>query len=176
MSLQALWEEALKSTELLKIPLKRLETLKQTTFRYILLSQSLINKGDTAVRTGNITIDKPSLVLPSNLPTFTGFEEFDNGSQATDKELSEFFYMRGISFPSLKYSNTNYELDLFEGSLKKAEKHYTEQLKMQESTNTLLAIGHIDSWQFSLIIASCHMIENQLQADLKLLLNQIKKK
>lgn len=175
MSLEDLWNEALKKTEIIRLPIKRLLTFGTTQFDYILLSPSELNQGDTVVRRGKMQVNRPTIVLPKNAPHFEGFDSQEKKG-IKDDQLEHFFYMRGISFPPLEYKNDAYELDLFEGSLAKAEKQYVDEVRRKEDTGTGICIGTDTSWQFSIILLACHMIETHIDADLRALLAQIKKK
>lgn len=175
MSLEELWNESLKKTEIVRLPVKRLLTFGATQFDYIFLAPSLVNQGDTVVRKGNFVIDRPAIVLPRNSASFEGFDDKEHPG-LTDEGLASFFYVRGISFPSLKYKNESYELDLFEGSLAQAEKNFLSHVRMREDIATAIMIGADTSWQFSAILTACQMIDAHIDDDLKAILNKIKKK
>ena len=174
MSMEELWYEAIKTTEIVRLPMKKLLTFGMTSFDYVILSQSLVNEGDTVVRKGRMDIDKPQLLLPRNMPQFEGFQT--EASPVSDEDLMSFFYVRGISFPSLKYRNEPYDLSLYEGSLVQAEKTYVDEVRTREDVGTGVVIGNDDSWQFSVILLGCHMIENALDADLKAIIERVKKR
>jgi hypothetical protein len=157
------------------LPIKRLLTFGSTQFNYIFLASSLVNDGDTVVRKGNFVIDQPTIVLPRNSASFEGFSAQESGG-ITDEDLSSFFYVRGISFPSLKYINELYELDVFEGSLAQAEKNFMSQVREREDIATAIMIGADTSWQFSTILTACQMIDAHIDHDLKAILDKIKKK
>lgn len=176
MGLEELWYEALKETEIVRLPIKRLMTFDVSTFEYVFLAPSLVNKGDTIVRTGKIQVDRPNLVLPKNMPSFEGFTIEETQEPITDSELATFFYARGVSFPSLQYKNEQYELDLFEGSVARAEKVYREKVQQAEKISTAIVIGVDTSWQFSVILVACHMIDSQVDADLKAILDRMRRK
>ena len=175
MSLEQLWNEALKETEIVRLPVKRLHTFGSTLLEYIFLGPSTVNQGDTVVRKGKLDIERPTLVLPNNFPSFEGFTS-DTSPEIKDDQLPSFFYMRGIRFPSFKYKNEPYELDVYEGSVARAEKMYCEQIRTHEKIATGIVIGKDSSWQFSVILLGCHMIDAHVDSDLKAILNHIKKK
>ncbi|MBU1864229.1 MAG: hypothetical protein KKH94_11240 [Candidatus Omnitrophica bacterium] len=175
MSLEELWNEALKGTEIVRLPIKRLLTFGSTRFDYIFLSPSLVNQGDTAVRKGKLDVDRPTLFLPKDAPTFEGFDS-DTGGGIKSEQLTSFFYARGVRFPSLQYRNEPYELDVFEGSLAKAEKAFNDEIRRKENLSTGIVIGSDVSWQFSVLLLACHMIDTHIDSDLKALMARIKKK
>jgi hypothetical protein len=175
MSIEDLWDEALKFTEIVRLPIKRLLTFGSTQFEYIFLAPSLVNKGDTVIRRGKMDVDKPALILPQGGPNFTGFNSSeDSGIQ--DDALRSFFYLRGISFPSFTYTNESYELDIMEGSLAKAEKQCIDHVRAEEKISTGIVIGKDTSWQFSLLLMGCSMIDAHIDSDLREILKRIRKK
>lgn len=175
MSLEDLWNKALRTTEIVRLPIKRLVTFGVSECNYVFLAPSEVNKGDTTVRKGRIDIDRPSLVLPQAGPLFEGFSG-SSGSEINDEMLQKFFYLRGIHFPQLKYTNEPYKLDLFEGSLMQAEKKFNEEVRYKEQVNTGIVIGEDASWQFSVILMACHLIDTHIDSDLKAILDRIRKK
>jgi len=67
------WEKALRETNIVRSRITGLQTFNETHVPYILLSPSVINEGDTVVRTGEVLIHRPSLILPPNIPQLEGF-------------------------------------------------------------------------------------------------------
>ena len=68
------WEKALKKTEIIRPRIQSMMTFSETSMPYILLSESSINMGDTVVRKGEVVVERPTLILPPNIPQFEGFE------------------------------------------------------------------------------------------------------
>ena len=175
MNLEELWQKALQETEIVRLPIKRLITFGTTNCDYIFLAPSVVNQGDTVVRKGKLDIAPPAIHVPKHKPAFEGFDEPDKDG-ITDDQLASFFYLRGISFPSLSYKNEPYELDLFEGSVAKAEKIFVDMVRTHEKISTGIVIGADSAWQFSVILMACHLIDTYVDNDLKLILDRIKKK
>ena len=175
MSLEQLWNEALRKTEIVRLPLKRLHTFGSTRLEYIFLASSTVNQGDTVVRKGKLDIDRPQLVLPNHGPTFEGFTS-ESSSEIKDDQLASFFYLRGIRFPQFAYKNEPYDVDVYEGSVARAEKTYSDQIRMHEKIATGIVVGEDFSWQFSVILLGCHMIDAHVDSDLKVILDRIRKR
>jgi len=163
MSIEELWNAALGNTEIVRLPIKQLITFGTTNFNYVFLAPSVVNQGDTVVRKGNMDIMPPAIHLPKHKPTFEGFDSGNEGD-ITSEQLVSFFYTRGISFPSLNYHNEPYEIDLYEGSVAKAEKTHLDEVRTQENVSTGVVIGAEASWQFSVILMACHMIDNYVES------------
>ena len=166
MDIQEAWQKALKSTEIIRPRVEPLSRLAATQLPYIFLAESAVNHGDTVVRQGEITVEKPSLILPSNLPHFEGFEE-DEKSPWNENSVTQFFLVRGVRFPSFKYNNKTHSLDVREESLKQSARHYLQELQKKENISTGLLLGPEDCWQFSILIFIANQSGRQAEGDLK---------
>lgn len=175
MDLEEKWEKAIKETEILRSRLGNLSTFKITELPYIFLAESMLNIGDTVVRKGKVLVHQPSIILPSNYPQFEGFE-FEKGLHVDDDVVRTFLLVRGISFPSLKYSNETYTLDVFEGPLKQAVGHFRNQLEKREDVHSGLFIGPEDCWQFSMLIFVATLVAKSASGDIKNILDKLKRR
>src|SRR3989338_4549787 len=101
MDLQANWEKALKKTEIVRPRVKPLHTFEDTELPYIFISKSLVNQGDTVVRKGKVMANRPTLILPHQIPQLFGFD-FEKEMGISEDTVVNFFLLRGIHFPSLK--------------------------------------------------------------------------
>ena len=174
MNIQDAWGKALKETEIIRSRVLGLHTFEPTHVPYVLLSASHVNQGDTVVRAGEVTVDKPALILPPNIPQFEGFA-FDDVNADQDS-LINFLMIRGVTLPSLKYNNKTNTLDIFEGNLDSALKHYGNLMQRQENTSTGLIVCPEDVWQFSLLIFICSQIARNSDADMRRLLDDFKRR
>jgi hypothetical protein len=171
MDIQQAFEKALKETDIIRSRVMSLQTFADTQVPYILLSASSINLGDTVVRKGEVVVQKPSLILPPNLPQFDGFD-MDEKEVLDSDAMINFLLVRGISLPSMKYNNTTSSLDVFEGNVDDAIKHYGNRMQSQENTSTGLLVGPEDVWPFSLLIFICSQIAKNSSTDIRRLLDQ----
>jgi hypothetical protein len=165
------WTKALQSTEIIRSRVQGLMTFKDTNVPYILLSESSINEGDTVVRTGEVVVEKPAIILPPNIPQFLGFE-FEKGQDTGKDSLINFLLIRGVSLPSLKYNNQTYSLDIHEGKLSEAVKYYNDILQRQENVSSGLVVGPEDCWQFSLLLYICTQVARNANTDIRNLLKE----
>ncbi len=174
MNFQDAWSKALKETEIIRSRILGLQTFESTHVPYVLLSASSINTGDTVVRSGEILVDKPSLILPANIPQFEGFsfEALENSEDA----LINFLLVRGVSLPSLKYNNKSNQLDIYEGKVDQAIKHYGNRFEREENTSTGLIVAPEDVWQFSLLIFVCSQISRSSAVDMRRLLEDFRRR
>lgn len=175
MDFHEAWEKALSETEIIRSRVSALQTFNDTHVPYTLLSASGINPGDTVVRTGEVVVKKPSLVLPPNMPQFDGFE-FQNDTPADDNAMINFLLVRGISLPSMRYDNRTYSLDVYEGELEKAVGHYQDDMMRKENVTAGLIAGPEDVWQMSLLIFICSQVAKNAQADIQRLIDEYRNK
>ena len=173
MNIQDAWEKAVRKTEVVRPRVQPLATFTATHLPYICLSESSVNPGDTAVRKGEVVVEKPSIVLPFNMPHFEGFN-FEEEMHVNEDFLNSFFLVRGISFPSLKYNNKQYSLEVYEGSLSKAAAHYKSELQKAENVHSGLILGPEDCWQFSVIIFVGGQIMKSAEGDIKRLMDDFR--
>lgn len=175
MDIQETWEKALKYTDIIRSRVSPLLTFQDTELPYIFLAESSVNTGDTVVREGKILVERPSIILPSNLPQFEGFE-FDKDYRLSQDMIITFLLVRGVSFPSLKYNNQVSSLNVYEGGLKKAIEHFSDRLQKAEDVHSGLIAGPEDCWQFSLLIFVCGIIARSADGDIKKLLDELRRK
>ena len=170
MDVHEVWEKALKNTEILRARVYSLMTFSHTQVPYIFLSESSINHGDTVVRRGEVCVERPTLILPPNIPQFSGFELSENSID--EKDFVNFLLIRGISLPSVLYNNKTEQMDIFEGRLEAAIRHHTDLLQEQEDVHTGLITAPEECWQFSILIFVCSQIAKNAETDIKRLLEK----
>ena len=175
MDIQALWDEARKRTEILRLQLQDLATFEPTAVPYLFLAESSLNPGDTVVRRGHVLIERPAIALPGFSPQFQGFD-FERTLQVGEETVATFLLVRGIQFPSLRYRHELSSLDLFEASLQKAAEHFTRQLTMAEDVRTGLLIGPEEAWQFSVLLLVGALVVRSAEGDLRRILETWRKR
>ena len=175
MDAQEQWEKALRETEIVRPRVKGLLTFEDTQLPYVFLAESALNMGDTVVRQGEVTVEKPAIVLPPDFPQFEGFRSEDEPAPNLEA-LTQFLFFRGIRFPSMKYQNKTHSLDLREGKLKESIAHYLRQFEEQENVSTGLVIGPEECWQFSVLIFIAGQVMRQAGGDIEKLLEKFRRK
>jgi hypothetical protein len=166
MHIQDLWEKAARETKIIRPRLKSLSVSSVTELPYTLLSESMVNRGDTVVRKGKISVDKPTLLVPPNIPHFEGFD-FENELKLNQDTVINFLLVRGIKFPSFKYSHEVSSLDLFEGHIKKAIGKFSDELARKEDVDRGLITGPDDCWPFSILIFVCTQVIRSAPNDIR---------
>ncbi len=166
MDIHESWEKALKHTEIVRPRVQPLQTFEVTQIPYIFLAESLVDHGSTVVRKGDVMVDKPSIILPPDLPQFEGFE-FEKRFSGVADYLTTFLMVRGIRFPSLKYENKIASLDVRKEKLAREVEAFLQVLQRQENVSTGLVIGPEDCWQFSILIFICGQIVRSADGDVR---------
>src|SRR5208283_3741479 len=169
------WERALRETNIIRSRVTGLQTFSETHVPYILLSPSSINVGDTVVRTGEVLVHRPSLILPPNVPQFEGFNLEDKDS-FQENAMINFLMVRGITLPSMKYDNKISSLNVFEGKIEDAIGFYGNRLQREENTSAGLVCGPDEVWQLCVLIFVCSQIAKNSSTDIRRLLDEYHKK
>ncbi len=167
------WERALQETKIIRARVQVLSTSADTHVPYVLLSPSQINIGDTVVRSGEVVVQKPALIVPPHTPQFEGFD-FGKGGVSEDM-LINFLIVRGIVLPSMKYNNLTYKLEVSEKPLEDAIHYHNDLLQKKEDVHTGLITGPEDCWQFSLLIFICVQVVKNVNMDIKRFLKDLEK-
>lgn len=175
MDLQEAWEKATRETEIIRGRRQMLSPCKMEELSYVFLSESEINIGDTLVRKGKILIHQPSIILPHHSPRFEGFD-FEKDCGVSNEIIQTFLLVRGVSLPSLDFTNEMGGMDLREGSLEKTIRHYLEQFERAEDVDTTLIGGPGDCYQFSILVFVAATVGRSASSDLNKLLNDLRKK
>lgn len=175
MDIQERWEKALRKTEIIRPRMQSLNAFAATRVPYTLLSESVVNIGDTVVRKGEVVVEKPSIVLPFNLPHFEGFD-FEDQMRASDETIMNFFLVRGVSFPSFKYNNRTDSIQVYEGGLSKAMNHHLSLLQQNEDVHSGLLTGPEDAWQFSILIFTGGQILRSADGDIRSFFDDYRRK
>lgn len=172
MNIQDIWDKAVRKTEIVRPRVLPLQTHAATHLPYICLSESSVNVGDTAVRRGEVVVEKPTIVLPMNAPQFEGFD-FEKEMHVNEEFFKSFLLVRGVQFPAMKYNNKSYSLDVFEGGLSKAIEHFKTELQNSENVHTGLVAGPEECWQFSVLLFVCSQVARSVDGDIRRLLDDM---
>ncbi len=160
------WQEALKKTKIVRSRIKRLETFKKTIVPYILVNESLVNKGCTVIREGKVIISPAYIHLPYSKFELSNFN-FKETTNYSDEIVKSFLLIRGFNLPSMKYDNTELKLEVVDKPLEQVIKEYQEIFQRKEDIETGIVISIADIWQFSLIIYLASIITKSAENDIK---------
>lgn len=166
IDLEKKWEEAIKKTKIVRSRYGKLNTFQKTILPYILVNKSLVSKNTTVIREGKVEVSRAMIHLPDNSPIFSGFD-FSSTTEFSEETIKTFLLIRGVRFPSLKYSHNAVKLEVVEKSLDQVVKEYLEMLRMKEDIDTGLIIGLPDVWQFSVLIYIATQVMKSVDSDIK---------
>ncbi len=127
------------------------------------------------MRKGEILVEKPAIILPHDLPQFDGFDFEKEFSTGQDMVIN-FLFVRGITFPSMKYNNKTFSMDIYDGHIEKAVGHYSDILQRREDVHSGLIVGPEDCWQFSVLIFVCTQVAKSINSDIRKLLEDFRKR
>jgi len=175
MDLQKAWERATKETEIIRGRKRLLSPCRTEELSYIFLSESEVNIGDTLVKKGKVCIHQPSIILPHHTPRFEGFG-FEEECGVNNEMVQTFLLVRGVTLPSLDFTNEMAGMDLREGSLQKAVKYYLEEFEKAEDIDTTLIGGPGEFYHFSILVFVAAMVGRSASSDLNKLLDDLRKK
>ncbi|MFN3551341.1 MAG: hypothetical protein ACK4WJ_06005 [Endomicrobiia bacterium] len=164
------WEEAVKKTKIIRSKYGKLETFKKTIVPYVLINKSVINKNTTVVREGKVEVSPVMIHLPKGNFEFYGFD-FKKTTDYSDDLIKSFLLIRGIQLPSMKYSNTEIKLDVFDKPVEEVVEEYKNLLSRKEDIETGIILGIPDIWQFSLIIYLSSLVVKSVDNDIKNILD-----
>ena len=174
MDIYDAWTNALKQTRIIRPRVQHLQSHEDTALPYVVLSESELGPGDTVVRTGQVTVTRPSLILPPHSPQFKGFRL--NKQQPLDaNSLTNLFLVRGIQLPSLNYDHESQSLNIFEGDRQRAAAVHLDQLQRREDVHTGLLSGPGACWQFSVLIYVCTQVARNVGRDIERLMDDYRK-
>jgi len=173
MDIDKRWQKALSKTEILRMRLRSLQTFEHTQLPYTFLAESVVNPGDVVVRKGRVVVDKPLIIKPGDFPHFEGFD-FKKDYDVEDDSVTTFLFLRGVAFPSLKYSNEVATLDVHSGPLSKIIKRSREGLQRAEDVASGLIVAPEDCWQFSVLIYVAALAAKSIPDDIKNILKKRK--
>lgn len=166
MNIEEVWQKALDNTEITRPRVRPLSSSENTEIDYIFLARCQAEAGHTLVKTGKVLVERPSIVLAHNLPQFYGFD-FDKDLSLSQDSVINFFLVRGVKFPTLKYNNQTQKQKLLSDDIDKVKAKFSNKLQRSEDVHTGLITGLQDTWQFSVLIFVCCMIAKSLDSDIR---------
>lgn len=141
--------EAVRSTKILRARKNYLFTFGNTRLPYVIVANSLINNGNSIIRTGEVVVEKPQIIISNDSSAFEGFEA-DHG--AIEMDQVKFALMsRGISFPQMNYKNSTQFLEVVNEKLEVIIERQMNQYEDANDSRMGLIQCKEDSWNLSLL-------------------------
>lgn len=141
--------EAVKSTRILRARKNYLFTFGNTRLPYVMIANSLINSGSSVIRTGEVVVDKPQIIISNDAAAFEGFE-IENSS--VDLDQVKFALMsRGFSFPQMNYKNSTQFLEVVNDKPEVVIERQMNQYEDANDSRVGLIACQEDTWNLSLL-------------------------
>ncbi|PCJ62052.1 MAG: hypothetical protein COA79_05030 [Planctomycetota bacterium] len=144
-----LFLDAVHSTHIIRERKNDLFTFGNTKLPYTLVADSAINKGSSIVRTGEVVVEKPQIVIANGDNSV--FEGFDLEDDSIDLNQVRFALMsRGISFPQMNYKNSTNHLEVLNDKSKVIIDRMMNDFEDENDSRSALIQCREDLWGLSL--------------------------
>jgi hypothetical protein len=141
--------EAVRSTKILRARKNYLFTFGNTRLPYVMVANSLINAGSSIIRTGEVVVEKPQIIIANDSSAFEGF---DIDRSLVDLDQVKFALMsRGISFPQMNYKNSTQFLEVVSDKLEVIIERQMNQFEDANDSRVGLIQCREDTWNLSLL-------------------------
>lgn len=160
---------AQRETEIHRGRRSRLLTVGSTELPYILLNQSIANRGDTVVRRGVLRVEEPAILLMQRPHQFEGFEH--EGVDAAETLLA---IGRLARLPPARYTNRDVQMDVLDGTLSSVLSQMEHTLDDRHDELTGLISGPVELWYLSLMVYVGQMVRQSATDDLGDILRRLR--
>ena len=160
--------DAIKNTEILRLPKQTLSTFGVTNIYYYLVTEPVYSELtkdviETVIREGRVIAEKPRVVTPYYLSHLDGF------SPEARKYFDMLVKMQGANAPGLfyTYKNEPKELSIVSDNLLSVVKKLDDQIDKRGDLLTSIIKGEDDLWDVSLMKFIYELTRNSLQNNLR---------
>ena len=156
------WARAFDQTRLHRTRKHDLYTFGATRLPYIFLAESSINTGDTIVRRGEISTDKPAILLGNaEGPRFEGFQDGDGDQR------DQLLFARAFRFPGLNVQNQSMHMDIVARDMSALCDELMAELELKRDSRTAVIEGPEDLWGLSLIFYAAKMTSRSAPSNMR---------
>jgi hypothetical protein len=156
------WARATDKTHLHRTRKHDLYTFGATRLPYIFLAESAINVGDTIVRRGEISTEKPAIFLGgSQSPRFEGFQDSE------EDQKDQLLFARAFRFPGLNVQNQHMQMELVAREASALCDELMSELDDQRDSRTAVIEGPEDLWGLSLIFYAAQMTSRSAPGNMR---------
>lgn len=160
--LEHYYRQALDNTVVHRERQSSLFTFGATRLPYYFVAESAINKGDTVIRKGEISTDKPALFTPDNLPNFSGFgDEYEGHEKEMSVVLGRVFHLSG-----LHYKHEGNQLEVVTKEMNRVIDEYQTELDQSHNHRTAIISGPEDCWALSLVVYASKMTQKSAESNM----------
>jgi len=151
---------------------KQLLVTSTTELPYVLLSPAEINKQETSVRRGTLSVEKPQIIVPGHKQNIADFTKLDD--ERFEDIRNSLILARFVKFPSGRYRNRSYQLDIVDSPVEALAEKWNEQLeKEQDETTGLISTRLSSSWRLALVVYVAQTVGSCMYRDLDAVLQKI---
>ncbi|GJQ13690.1 hypothetical protein GpartN1_g5481.t1 [Galdieria partita] len=142
-----------------------------TELPYVLLSPAEINKQETSVRRGTLSVEKPQIIVPGQKQSIADFTKLDE--EKFEDIRNSLILARFVKFPTGRYLHQSYHLDIVDTPLEALTEKWIQKLEQQEDRTTGLITTKASSWRLALLVYVAQTVGRSMHKDLDALLEKI---
>lgn len=166
-SFEERFRAALEQTKVHRARRTNLFTFGATRLPYIFAAESAVNRGETVVRTGEIVTEKPNLILPEEIPTFSGFQTDDGEGRQLQLVFGRLF-----RFPAVHCRNDGVALEVVPGEMERVVDGRIAELDRSGNSRTAVISGREDLWHISLMVYAGEMMHRSAPDNIREMLER----
>ncbi|EME32071.1 hypothetical protein Gasu2_10930 [Galdieria sulphuraria] len=142
-----------------------------TELPYVLLSPAEINKQETSVRRGTLSVEKPQIIVPGQNQRIADFTKLDD--EKFEDIRNSLILARFVKFPSGRYLHQSYQLDIVDTPIETLTESWNQKLEQQQDQTTGLITTRVPSWRLALLVYVAQTVGKSMHKDLDALLEKI---
>lgn len=157
---------AMKHTQILYVPDRRIDTFGETRFNYRLISEPMDEVGTTRIRSGWVEAAKPKILRPADL---RGIETEGFTPQAA--QFFEWMEQQGVNMQALfrygfRFSRTEVMSELVHEDARTVADRVKEEALASGDSYRAVLLGTDDAWEVSLLRFMMEMIQQSHEINL----------
>lgn len=161
MDFQDKFEKAWRKTRILRPVERKLFTFGDTRLPYFLVAESLVNKGDTVVREGEVVVQRPIIFTPRpGHPLFEGFGE-------KEEKAAGLIIQRLMYIPPYKYKNESHRLYVASEPLDEVVARFNQRLDREENRQTAIIQAIADMWEVAVMRFAAERMIKSIPSNLR---------
>eukprot|EP00871_Galdieria_phlegrea_P004422 jgi/Galph1/4981/GphlegSOOS_G3654.1 len=142
-----------------------------TELPYIILSPAEMNKNETAVRKGKVTVEQPQIILPGQSRRIADFSKLEEEKFRDIK--NSLILGRLIKFPAGRYRHLSYALDINPVSVKVLTEEWFTRLEQENDGVTGLVSTCAQNWQLALLVYIAQTVGRSMYSDIDAVLQKL---
>lgn len=153
------FEYAIKHTQVLYTPYRRIESFGETRFDFLLVSESMDAVGECRIRSGWVEAGRPQILKPMHLR-----EIETEGFSAEAARLFDWMREQGISLNALirygfQFSRSEVREEYLHEDIREVTERLVQEARRSGDAMTAVIEGVDDAWEVSLLFFMLEMIQ-----------------